>query len=313
VSLDPQTTRILAEHRRRQAEERLRVGPAWLDTGLVFTDELGRAIRPMRAYVLFRELMWRNPLLPKTRLTRPPSHRCDAGARRRRAPQGRPRAPRPRQHSHHPRHVLPRRRGSSRGCCGEGPGSRLPRRATRGELAGRACLPLLVSPQSVLGDVHEAIWSLACLELASFDQPVDLGAVDAEPTGDLGHSQHTLSHDHKRTPRQSSGRSRRNFSMMIRAAASRRRARPRRGRGFPSRQRERTAPWLPRRGTVRSRREAALRPAPSEYYRRPADAVRTRMRPSAAVSVPFDRGHHPHNGNRAAYDRPATPIVVPLA
>jgi hypothetical protein len=34
----------------------------------VFTDELGRAIHPMRAYVLFRELMWRNPLLPKIRL-----------------------------------------------------------------------------------------------------------------------------------------------------------------------------------------------------------------------------------------------------
>lgn len=68
VSLDPQTTRVLAEHRRRQAEERLRVGPAWRDTGLVFTDELGQAIHPMRAYVLFRELMWRNPLLPKIRL-----------------------------------------------------------------------------------------------------------------------------------------------------------------------------------------------------------------------------------------------------
>ena len=68
VSLDPQTTRILGEHRRRQAEERLRVGPPWNDTGLVFTDELGRAIHPMRAYVLFRELVWRNPLLPRIRL-----------------------------------------------------------------------------------------------------------------------------------------------------------------------------------------------------------------------------------------------------
>lgn len=68
VSLDQQTTRILVEHRRRQAEKRLRVGPEWRDTGLVFTDELGRAIHPTRAYVLFRELIRRNPLLPKIRL-----------------------------------------------------------------------------------------------------------------------------------------------------------------------------------------------------------------------------------------------------
>ena len=47
VYLDEQTTRVLREHRRRQNEERLAVGPAWDDSiDLVFRDELGSLINP---------------------------------------------------------------------------------------------------------------------------------------------------------------------------------------------------------------------------------------------------------------------------
>lgn len=46
IALDPRTVQVLREHRRDQLASRLKVGPAWEETGLVFTDELGRALHP---------------------------------------------------------------------------------------------------------------------------------------------------------------------------------------------------------------------------------------------------------------------------
>lgn len=46
VALDPATVAVLREHRSRQLEERLAWGPAWTDTGLVFTRADGTEIHP---------------------------------------------------------------------------------------------------------------------------------------------------------------------------------------------------------------------------------------------------------------------------
>jgi hypothetical protein len=48
VSLDPGTVRVLREWRMRQLEERLAWGPAWTDTGRVFTREDGTDLHPQR-------------------------------------------------------------------------------------------------------------------------------------------------------------------------------------------------------------------------------------------------------------------------
>jgi integrase len=48
VALDPATVAVLRDHRARQLEERLARGPAWTDTGLVFTREDGTEIHPQR-------------------------------------------------------------------------------------------------------------------------------------------------------------------------------------------------------------------------------------------------------------------------
>jgi integrase len=46
IALDPATVAALKAHRVRQHEERLAWGPAWVDTGLVFTREDGTPLRP---------------------------------------------------------------------------------------------------------------------------------------------------------------------------------------------------------------------------------------------------------------------------
>jgi len=48
LALDPATAAALREHRTRQAEERLMVGPGWVESGLVFTWPDGRALHPER-------------------------------------------------------------------------------------------------------------------------------------------------------------------------------------------------------------------------------------------------------------------------
>lgn len=46
VPLDHDTAAMLRSHLARQAEERLAAGPAWEDSGYIFTDELGRPYDP---------------------------------------------------------------------------------------------------------------------------------------------------------------------------------------------------------------------------------------------------------------------------
>lgn len=46
LDLNPQTVRILREHRRSQAEEKLAWGPSYVDSGLVFTRENGELVHP---------------------------------------------------------------------------------------------------------------------------------------------------------------------------------------------------------------------------------------------------------------------------
>ncbi len=48
VALDPVTVSAVRAHRARQAQERLVLGPAWRDTGLVFTAVDGSALHPER-------------------------------------------------------------------------------------------------------------------------------------------------------------------------------------------------------------------------------------------------------------------------
>jgi integrase len=48
LALDRATVGALRDHRRRQLEERISWGPAWQDTGLVFTREDGTLIHPDR-------------------------------------------------------------------------------------------------------------------------------------------------------------------------------------------------------------------------------------------------------------------------
>lgn len=46
LALDVQTIQALRDHRKRQMSERMAAGPAWQETGLVFTFEDGRLIHP---------------------------------------------------------------------------------------------------------------------------------------------------------------------------------------------------------------------------------------------------------------------------
>ena len=67
LALDPATAAALREHRVRQAEERLIVGPGWQDSGLVFTWGDGRPLHPERFSRWFERLA-REAALPKIRL-----------------------------------------------------------------------------------------------------------------------------------------------------------------------------------------------------------------------------------------------------
>jgi integrase len=54
IALDPTTVAALRQHRKRQAEERLQVGPGFADSGLVFTMPDGSPIHPNRFSLWFR-------------------------------------------------------------------------------------------------------------------------------------------------------------------------------------------------------------------------------------------------------------------
>jgi integrase len=57
VTLDPVKVSVLKAWRRRQRDERLEWGPAWTNTGLVFTREDGSAWRPERITQIFAALV----------------------------------------------------------------------------------------------------------------------------------------------------------------------------------------------------------------------------------------------------------------
>jgi integrase len=67
LALDPATVAALREHRVRQLEERLVVGPRWQDSGLVFTWPDGRPLHPERFSRWFEQHA-RAAGLPKIRL-----------------------------------------------------------------------------------------------------------------------------------------------------------------------------------------------------------------------------------------------------
>ena len=54
VELDRDTVEVLRQHRRRQAQERLRAGSAWQDHGLVFCRENGTSDKPQRVTRVFK-------------------------------------------------------------------------------------------------------------------------------------------------------------------------------------------------------------------------------------------------------------------
>jgi integrase len=67
VSIDPTTAAVLGAFRKRQLEERLAWGPAWQDSGYVFTSEDGRLLHPQQVTVTFKRLA-REAGLPLIRL-----------------------------------------------------------------------------------------------------------------------------------------------------------------------------------------------------------------------------------------------------
>ena len=67
LALDPATVAALREHRAKQLEQRLAVGPRWQDSGLVFTWPDGRPIHPER-FTRWFEQHARAAGLPKIRL-----------------------------------------------------------------------------------------------------------------------------------------------------------------------------------------------------------------------------------------------------
>jgi integrase len=80
VSLDAGTVAVMREHRRRQLTERMKAGPRWRESGLVFTAEGGAALYPDTLTALMRKLvadhnepaiLGRGPGHPRTLLPAP--------------------------------------------------------------------------------------------------------------------------------------------------------------------------------------------------------------------------------------------------
>jgi integrase len=64
VFVTPETVTVLRGWRRQQAEERLRLGGAYTDTGLVFTDEAGAGYLPGSVSQAFRRLVEHSGVRP---------------------------------------------------------------------------------------------------------------------------------------------------------------------------------------------------------------------------------------------------------
>lgn len=64
VALDDDTAGVLERHRKQQQAEREEWGPAWIDTGLVFTQENGSWLHPGKVTDLFERLVAASGLPP---------------------------------------------------------------------------------------------------------------------------------------------------------------------------------------------------------------------------------------------------------
>jgi hypothetical protein len=106
LALDPFTTAALEAHRVRQLKERPAWGPAWVDTGLVFTREDGQVMHPEHVTKRFAAGAGRRPAADHPARRAP--QLCDRGAGGRRAAHGRVRAARACQQLDH-RQPLPAR------------------------------------------------------------------------------------------------------------------------------------------------------------------------------------------------------------
>ncbi|NAZ74942.1 tyrosine-type recombinase/integrase [Kineococcus sp. T13] len=62
IPLPRSTADMLRTHHRKQAEERLAAGPAWVDTGMVFTTEIGTPLEPRNVLRRFKTLTQRSGL-----------------------------------------------------------------------------------------------------------------------------------------------------------------------------------------------------------------------------------------------------------
>nr|SBO94272.1 Integrase [Nonomuraea gerenzanensis] len=64
IALDEDTVTALRAHRKRQAAERLAAGEGWVDSGFVFTDEIGRPLHPQQVSDQFYQLAFQVGLPP---------------------------------------------------------------------------------------------------------------------------------------------------------------------------------------------------------------------------------------------------------
>jgi integrase len=95
VSLDTGTVAAMREHRRRQLEERMKAGPLWVESGLVFTAWDGQPVFPDTVSLLMGKLIrdYNSPAIPGRGRGHP------------RTPLPRPAAPLPLARLHDLRHV----------------------------------------------------------------------------------------------------------------------------------------------------------------------------------------------------------------
>jgi integrase len=59
IGLPPQLVQLLEDHRREQDQERSRTGQLWVETGRVFTDRFGHAVKPNSDYHAWKALLKR--------------------------------------------------------------------------------------------------------------------------------------------------------------------------------------------------------------------------------------------------------------
>src|SRR5207253_11228902 len=106
VTLPPIAVEALRRHRADQARERLLLGPAYEDHGLVLAQADGRPVNPEDVTRAFKRLA-RKAGVPAALASQAPAHARDAPPRREPS-EGCERAPRPRDGRHHTRHLLAR-------------------------------------------------------------------------------------------------------------------------------------------------------------------------------------------------------------